>query len=248
MLWPCRWRQLRAHISETYRLHRRMIRHRRLQVTAGNDDDAALQAHRPDPADAHNLDTARQQLAQEALLNWQTGIANWLIDEARERGRRTSLRPGPRRPRVTCGQRLARPRGRAPLAPNERQGGRRRAGLTDEERTMPQRAADSSAREAGILDQLADAPDSRHELDPASRGTAAGPRQRTRGSSSSAARARSRPRLAEALEREYPRTQHRRAHTPGRSGGVGCRRRGLAYAAVGSSSPMTAPRTASTCR
>jgi ATP-dependent helicase HepA len=76
---------LRAHISETYRLHRRMIRHRRLQVTA--EDSVAQQyvlSGRNQPAHVE-LDTARQQLVQEALLSWQTGIANWLIDEGLEK-------------------------------------------------------------------------------------------------------------------------------------------------------------------
>jgi ATP-dependent helicase HepA len=76
---------LRAHISETYRLHRRMIRHRRLQVTTGDDTSepyGLTGRSRPTPM---KLDTARQQLTQEALLNWQVGIANWLVDEAREK-------------------------------------------------------------------------------------------------------------------------------------------------------------------
>lgn len=75
---------LRAHISETYRLHRRMIRHRRPEVTAGNDETqpyGLVGRTRPVPV---NLDTARQQFVQDALRDWQTGIANWLIDEARE--------------------------------------------------------------------------------------------------------------------------------------------------------------------
>jgi ATP-dependent helicase HepA len=77
---------LRAHISETYRLHRRMIRHRRKKVMLQNDE-AATQPYgltgrtRPQPL---VLDSSRQWAVQDALLNWQSGIANWLMDEGRE--------------------------------------------------------------------------------------------------------------------------------------------------------------------
>jgi ATP-dependent helicase HepA len=75
---------LRAHISETYRLHRRIIRHRRLQVTGADDTmQPYILTGRTRPARIA-MDTARQRLAQEALFNWQTAIAAWLIDEALE--------------------------------------------------------------------------------------------------------------------------------------------------------------------
>ena len=78
---------LRAHISETYRLHRRMIRHRRVQVTKGQEAAAARPYEltgrtRPNPV---VLDSSRQQLVEGALLNWQSGIANWLVDVGREK-------------------------------------------------------------------------------------------------------------------------------------------------------------------
>jgi ATP-dependent helicase HepA len=78
---------LRAHISETYRLHRRMIRHRRVQVTRGEDPAATLPYEltgRSRPTHIV-LDSRRQQLVEEALLNWQSGIANWLMDAGHEK-------------------------------------------------------------------------------------------------------------------------------------------------------------------
>ena len=75
---------LRAHISETYRLHRRIIRHRRLQVTGADDTiQPYVLTGRTRPTRI-TVDTARQRLTQEALFAWQTTIATWLIDEALE--------------------------------------------------------------------------------------------------------------------------------------------------------------------
>jgi ATP-dependent helicase HepA len=75
---------LRAHISETYRLHRRMIRHRRRKVTGS---DGSAQSYtltgRMRPTRI-SLDTAQRQAAEDALLAWQAGIADWLLDEGRE--------------------------------------------------------------------------------------------------------------------------------------------------------------------
>jgi ATP-dependent helicase HepA len=73
---------LRAHISETYRLHRRMIRHRRLQVTADETLPYGLTG-RAEPTHLV-LDTDGQQLMQEVLLGWQADISDWLVDEGRE--------------------------------------------------------------------------------------------------------------------------------------------------------------------
>ena len=77
---------LRAHISETYRLHRRMIRHRRSQVLQEDDDPATLPFELTGrrELEAIMLDSTGQQLAQDCLLQWQAGIANWLIDRGDE--------------------------------------------------------------------------------------------------------------------------------------------------------------------
>lgn len=75
---------LRAHISETYRLHRRMIRHRRRKVTnEGESVQAYTLAGRARPT-VISLDTEQRQVAEEALAVWQTGIADRLLDEGRE--------------------------------------------------------------------------------------------------------------------------------------------------------------------
>lgn len=77
---------LRAHISETYRLHRRMIRHRRSQVLEGDDEAATLPFEltgRRAP-EAVLLSSAGQQLAQDGLLLWQSRVSNWLIDQGVE--------------------------------------------------------------------------------------------------------------------------------------------------------------------
>ena len=77
---------LRAHISETYRLHRRMIRHRRSQVLEAADGLATMPFEltgRQDP-EMIVLDSPRQQLTQDGLLLWQSRVANWLIDHGAE--------------------------------------------------------------------------------------------------------------------------------------------------------------------
>lgn len=72
---------LRAHISETYRLHRRMIRHRRTQVLRMTDDELlpfeVSGRRRPD---ALTLGDQRADLAYQALLGWQQRVARWLLD------------------------------------------------------------------------------------------------------------------------------------------------------------------------
>jgi ATP-dependent helicase HepA len=76
---------LRAHVSETYRLHRRMIRHRRDRVTL-RKDDASTQPYeltgRSHPATLVPV-FGRQQAVPDVLSDWQTGIADWLVDEGR---------------------------------------------------------------------------------------------------------------------------------------------------------------------
>lgn len=81
---------LRAHISETYRLHRRMIRHRRHNVLAAADDDHAdalpfevTGRQRPSML---NIRVGEVERAGELLLAWQQDVARWLLDhEADER-------------------------------------------------------------------------------------------------------------------------------------------------------------------
>ncbi|GAA4243208.1 protein DpdE [Dactylosporangium darangshiense] len=82
---------LRAHISETYRLHRRMIRHRRSHVLRARDEDLLPfeVRGRSHPAEVV-LGGQRVDLAHQALLGWQQGVAQWLLDhddrQAREFG------------------------------------------------------------------------------------------------------------------------------------------------------------------
>lgn len=77
---------LRAHISETYRLHRRMIRHRRSQVLKTDDESTTMPFEltgRQAP-EMLLLDSPGQQLTQDGLLQWQSQVANWLIDNGAE--------------------------------------------------------------------------------------------------------------------------------------------------------------------
>ncbi len=77
---------LRAHISETYRLHRRMIRHRRSQVLEGGDELATMPFEltgRRSP-ETILLDSPWQQLAQDCLLMWRSRVADWLFDHGDE--------------------------------------------------------------------------------------------------------------------------------------------------------------------
>ncbi|MEU6798690.1 protein DpdE [Nonomuraea wenchangensis] len=73
---------LRAHISETYRLHRRMIRHRRAKVLARLDDPETAQfevSGRQRPK-LIPLDSPQQQALKGALLDWQSETSAWLLD------------------------------------------------------------------------------------------------------------------------------------------------------------------------
>ena len=75
---------LRAHISETYRLHRRMIRHRRHNVLAAVVDDnaAALPFEvtgRQRPTELSS-GANEDQRASDLLLKWQQDVARWLLD------------------------------------------------------------------------------------------------------------------------------------------------------------------------
>ena len=77
---------LRAHISETYRLHRRMIRHRRSQVLKADDELTTMPFEltgRQAP-EMILLDSPGQELTQDGLLQWQSQVTNWLIDNGAE--------------------------------------------------------------------------------------------------------------------------------------------------------------------
>jgi ATP-dependent helicase HepA len=76
---------VRAHLGETYRLHRRVIRHRRHQVLQEDEEGSTLPflvrgRSRPKTL---ALDTAVQQAAQDALLRWQSLVGDWLRDRRR---------------------------------------------------------------------------------------------------------------------------------------------------------------------
>ncbi|MGC4828889.1 protein DpdE [Micromonospora arida] len=74
---------LRAHISETYRMHRRIIRHRRHNVltSAGDDSVDAL----PFEVTGRQRPTvlsvaANDELVSESLVTWQQHVSHWLLD------------------------------------------------------------------------------------------------------------------------------------------------------------------------
>lgn len=150
---------LRAHVSETYRLHRRMIRHRREKVTCkrGNETTGTYELTgraRPVPLVP---DSVRQQAVLDALLDWQSGIANWLVDEERETDA------------VAYGQALGVLISRVGGASSDFRdalrwrlsrdaGAAERAGLTSEERKLLIRPPTSPLEEK-VLRELGDAPD-----------------------------------------------------------------------------------------
>lgn len=75
---------LRAHIAETYRLHRRTIRHRRAQVLRDSDDDAVVPFEvtgRMQPEQVV-VEGPRHQAVQDAMLQWQTAVTHWVEDHA----------------------------------------------------------------------------------------------------------------------------------------------------------------------
>jgi ATP-dependent helicase HepA len=78
---------LRAHLSETYRLHRRVIRHRRASVL--RDDEASdlvpYEVRGRTRPRLLAVEAGEHQLAQALLLQWRTLIADHLLDtEANE--------------------------------------------------------------------------------------------------------------------------------------------------------------------
>ncbi|MFB7474210.1 protein DpdE [Kitasatospora sp. NPDC056184] len=82
----CRVREVREHISETYRLHRRVIRNRRTVVVVDDSDDdmesyAVRGRQRPEPL----LGTAEPlAVAPEALDTWRTAVVDALVDADQE--------------------------------------------------------------------------------------------------------------------------------------------------------------------
>lgn len=79
---------LRAHISETYRLHRRIIRHRRhhvLEADEGDHTDALpfeVTGRQRPAVLSLNADSAER--ASDLLLTWQQQVAHWLVDYSTE--------------------------------------------------------------------------------------------------------------------------------------------------------------------
>ena len=73
---------MRAHISETYRLHRRVIRHRRTRVLV--DDESVDQVPyevrgRSVPAPIE-VDSQSQWAVAEFLVDWQSQVRDWCLD------------------------------------------------------------------------------------------------------------------------------------------------------------------------
>ncbi|WP_230540558.1 protein DpdE [Salinispora arenicola] len=77
---------LRAHISETYRLHRRMIRHRRAQVLRDDPDSdlVPFEVRGRQVPRLLSLTSAEHHLSQEVVLTWQQYISDWLRDHDQE--------------------------------------------------------------------------------------------------------------------------------------------------------------------
>ncbi|MFF4150143.1 protein DpdE [Streptomyces sp. NPDC001651] len=76
--------ELRAHISETYRLHRRVIRHRRSQVLEQKDDSSAVPYEVRGRAKPETLISDSYTPTADSLLEWQTRLWGYLLDEGRE--------------------------------------------------------------------------------------------------------------------------------------------------------------------
>ncbi|QYN37793.1 hypothetical protein K1T35_11440 [Pseudonocardia sp. DSM 110487] len=74
---------LRAHVGETYRLHRRMIRHRRSAALTSSDESNHYEIRGRSRAQSIPVRSREHDAAQEVLLDWQGGIADVLLDEGR---------------------------------------------------------------------------------------------------------------------------------------------------------------------
>ena len=77
---------LRAHLSETYRLHRRVIRHRRSTVLR-EDDEALSQYEVRGRTTPTRLEAETYDPVSESLSSWQTQTWGHLLDQGLEAGR-----------------------------------------------------------------------------------------------------------------------------------------------------------------
>ncbi|MEV8095186.1 protein DpdE [Kitasatospora sp. NPDC085879] len=75
---------LRAHISETYRLHRRVIRHRRANVLNGNDDSASGLYEVRGRTEPEALTIDSYDPAADSLMQWQARVWGHLLDQGCE--------------------------------------------------------------------------------------------------------------------------------------------------------------------
>jgi ATP-dependent helicase HepA len=76
--------ELRAHISETYRLHRRVIRHRRDKVLRADPGSGEMPYEVTGRVAPQRLPLAiGQDAAQQALLEWRSAVWDSLLDEDR---------------------------------------------------------------------------------------------------------------------------------------------------------------------
>lgn len=73
---------MRAHISETYRLHRRVIRHRRTRVLAVTDDleNMPFEVRGRNKPQKVLVASDQLQAAQDALFDWHARVSDWLRD------------------------------------------------------------------------------------------------------------------------------------------------------------------------
>lgn len=78
--------ELRGHISETYRLHRRVIRHRRDQVELQDDEDDESEPYAVRGRERPQVLTLPSTFdaVETALLEWRTGVADHLLDTGLE--------------------------------------------------------------------------------------------------------------------------------------------------------------------
>jgi ATP-dependent helicase HepA len=73
---------MRAHISETYRLHRRVIRHRRARVLVDDEssDQIPYEVRGRSLPKLVEVDSPAQLAIADWLLDWQAYIRDWLLD------------------------------------------------------------------------------------------------------------------------------------------------------------------------
>ncbi|MYQ36376.1 protein DpdE [Streptomyces cellulosae] len=78
---------LQAHISETYRLHRRVIRHRRTGVLLDDEDSALFPYEVRGRTEPSPLAVESYDPAADSLVEWQTQLWGYLLDEGLEDNR-----------------------------------------------------------------------------------------------------------------------------------------------------------------